>query len=167
MSFEVRVGAGSADDLLSEVEDKKGAPSLDKLDLSAPGKKGAIDPAPPTAAIFCPIAPNRLAERPEPPTRPNEVWQADITYVAAKEGWLCLAGVLDACSRRIVGWAADEAMPTALVARAFFARRPGAAARLRVAPPFRSRQPVCQRRLPRTLAPSWRDCEHEPKGQLL
>ena len=46
------------------------------------------------------------------------MWQADITYVATKEGWLYVAGVLDACSRRIVGWAADDAMPTALVARA-------------------------------------------------
>lgn len=68
---------------------------------------------------LCPIAPNRLAERTEPPGHPGEVWQADITYVATKEGWLYVAGVLDACSRRIVGWAADTAMPTALVARAF------------------------------------------------
>ena len=68
---------------------------------------------------LCPIAPNHLAERAAPPTRPGEVWQADITYVATHEGWLYVAGVLDACSRRIVGWAADDTMPTALVARAF------------------------------------------------
>ena len=67
---------------------------------------------------LCPIAPNHLAERP-PSGRPGEVWQADITYVATQEGWLYVAGVLDACSRRIVGWAADDAMPTGLVARAF------------------------------------------------
>ena len=68
---------------------------------------------------LCPVAPNHLAERAVPPARPGEVWQADITYVATKEGWLYVAGVLDACSRRIVGWAADDMMPTALVARAF------------------------------------------------
>ena len=68
---------------------------------------------------LCPIAPNHLAERDTPPARPGEVWQADITYVATKEGWLYVAGVLDACSRKIVGWAVDEAMPTGLVARAF------------------------------------------------
>ena len=68
---------------------------------------------------LCPIAPNHLAERAAPPARPGEVWQADITYVATKEGWLYVAGVLDACSRRIVGWAADDTMPTSLVARAF------------------------------------------------
>lgn len=67
---------------------------------------------------LCPIAPNHLAERP-PPARPGEVWQTDITYVATKEGWLYVAGVLDACSRKIVGWAAADAMPTGLVARAF------------------------------------------------
>ncbi len=67
---------------------------------------------------LCPVAPNHLAERP-PPMRPGEVWQADITYIATREGWLYVAGVIDACSRRIVGWAADDAMPTALVARAF------------------------------------------------
>ena len=66
-----------------------------------------------------PVAPNHLAERPAPPTRPGEVWQADITSVATQEGWLYVAGVLDACSRRIVGWAADDTMPTGLVARAF------------------------------------------------
>ena len=68
---------------------------------------------------LCPIAPNRLAERAQPLVRPGEVWQADITYVATQEGWLYVAGVLDACSRKIVGWAADDTMPTALVARAF------------------------------------------------
>ena len=68
---------------------------------------------------LCPIAPNHLAERAAPPARPGEVWQADITYIATREGWLYVAGVLDACSRRVVGWAADSAMPTGLVARAF------------------------------------------------
>ena len=53
------------------------------------------------------------------PTRPGQVWQADITYVATQEGWLYVAGVLDACSRKIVGWAVDDTMPTGLVARAF------------------------------------------------
>ena len=68
---------------------------------------------------LCPIAPNHLAERAAPPARPGEVWQADITYVATQEGWLYVAGVIDACSRRVVGGAADAAMPTGLVARAF------------------------------------------------
>ena len=68
---------------------------------------------------LCPIAPNHLAARVEPPAKPNEVWQVDMTYIATKEGWLYLAGVLDACSRKIVGWAVADTMPTSLVTRAF------------------------------------------------
>ena len=36
---------------------------------------------------------------------PNQLWVADITYVPTWAGWLHLAVVLDAWSRRIVGWA--------------------------------------------------------------
>lgn len=42
----------------------------------------------------------------------------DITYIATGEGWLFLADVLDVGSRRCVGYAMDERMPTELVARA-------------------------------------------------
>jgi putative transposase len=35
---------------------------------------------------------------------PNQVWVADLTYVPTRQGFLFLAIVLDACSRRIVGW---------------------------------------------------------------
>ena len=34
----------------------------------------------------------------------NQKWLADIAYIATKEGWLHLAVVMDAFSRRIVGW---------------------------------------------------------------
>ena len=86
----------------------------------APGKSVASGPARRTAATFAPSPPTTWpTERAQPPTRPGEVWQADITYVATREGWLYLAGVLDACSRKIVGWAVDDTMPTGLVARAF------------------------------------------------
>jgi len=49
---------------------------------------------------------------------PGERTCGDITYVATDEGWLYLADVLDLGSRRIVGYAMDERMPTELVARA-------------------------------------------------
>ena len=32
----------------------------------------------------------------------------DITYIPTWEGWLYLAVLLDACSRRVVGWAMAE-----------------------------------------------------------
>ena len=64
-----------------------------------------------------PIAPNRLAQAP-PPTRPDQIWVADITYLATAEGWVYLAVILDACSRRVVGWALSVSMETALVTEA-------------------------------------------------
>ena len=84
-----------------------------------PKQKRRFRPKTTDSAHLCPIAPNRLAARSAPPTRPAEVWLADITSIATAEGWLYLAGVLDLYSRRLVGWATDEIMPTALVARAF------------------------------------------------
>ena len=35
---------------------------------------------------------------------PNQLWMADITYVPTATGFLYLAVVLDAWSRKIVGW---------------------------------------------------------------
>jgi len=61
-----------------------------------------------------PIAPNRLAEAPAT-SAPNQVWVADITYIPTREGWLFLAGILDFHSRKIVGWAMDDSINSALV----------------------------------------------------
>src|SRR6267143_1575875 len=46
-----------------------------------------------------------LVERNFTANRPNQLWVADITYVPTAAGFLYLAVVLDAFSRRIVGWA--------------------------------------------------------------
>ena len=46
---------------------------------------------------------------------PNRLWVADITYVPTWAGFLYLAVVLDAFSRRIVGWAMAEHLRTELV----------------------------------------------------
>jgi len=55
---------------------------------------------------------------------------ADISYVATQEGWLSLAIVLDAFSRRVVGWAMADHLRTELVLSALEmairARRPAA-----------------------------------------
>jgi len=56
-----------------------------------------------------PIAPNRLDQN-FAAKRPNQVWLADITYVATSEGWLYLAVVLDLFTRKIVGWAMRDHM---------------------------------------------------------
>ena len=48
-------------------------------------------------------------------TGPNELWVADITYIPTGRGFLYLAVVLDVWSRRIVGWAMETHLRTALV----------------------------------------------------
>lgn len=65
-----------------------------------------------------PIAPNRLAQVP-PPTGPNQIWVADITYIDTDEGWLYLAAVMDLYSRRIVGWSMSQQIDTALILSAW------------------------------------------------
>ena len=37
-------------------------------------------------------------------TRPNELWVADLTYVATWRGFAYVAFVIDVFARRIVGW---------------------------------------------------------------
>jgi putative transposase len=46
---------------------------------------------------------------------PNRLWVADITYVPTGSGFLYLAVVLDAWSRRVVGWAMEAHLRTELV----------------------------------------------------
>ena len=43
---------------------------------------------------------------------PNRLWVADITYVKTDEGFLYLAFVLDAYSRKLVGWAMEGHLRT-------------------------------------------------------
>jgi putative transposase len=76
-----------------------------------------------------PLADNVLARQFDAPL-PDRKWAVDITYIPTDEGWLYLAGVIDLCSRRVVGWSMAEHMETGLVADALrmaVARRsPGA-----------------------------------------
>ena len=60
-----------------------------------------------------PIAPN-LLERNFAADRPDRKWCVDITYIPTDQGWLYLAGVIDCCSRRIVGWAMADHMRATL-----------------------------------------------------
>jgi transposase InsO family protein len=60
-----------------------------------------------------PVAPNRLLQQAQP-VRPDAVWVADITYVETQEGFLYVAGILDRCSRRCIGWAMGDSLATTL-----------------------------------------------------
>jgi transposase InsO family protein len=50
---------------------------------------------------------------------PNRLWVADITYVPTWAGFLYLAVVLDAWSRRVIGWSMATHLRTELVLDAF------------------------------------------------
>jgi putative transposase len=56
-----------------------------------------------------------LVDRKFAADHPDLLWVADITYVPTGTGFLYLAVVLDACSRRIVGWAMRTTLATQLV----------------------------------------------------
>jgi putative transposase len=56
-----------------------------------------------------------LVERHFTAPAPDQLWVADITYIPTWAGFLYLAVVLDACSRRIVGWSMTTTLATQLV----------------------------------------------------
>jgi transposase InsO family protein len=76
-----------------------------------------------------PVAPN-LLDRQFTAELPNQKWVVDITYIPTDQGWLYLAGVMDLCSRKIVGWSMADHMRTELVSdalnMAIARRQPGA-----------------------------------------
>jgi putative transposase len=69
-----------------------------------------------------------LVKRDFVPEAPDLLWVADITYARSWEGWLYLAFVLDAFSRKIVGWSMASYLRTELVLdalnMAIYNRRP-------------------------------------------
>ncbi len=54
--------------------------------------------------------PTDLVERDFTATRPNELWVADLTYVATWRGFVYVAFVIDVFSRTIVGWRASSSL---------------------------------------------------------
>jgi putative transposase len=60
----------------------------------------------------CPIFPNLY--RNSIPKELDKVWVADITYVALATGFAFLAAILDACSRKVVGYAIGRHIDTEL-----------------------------------------------------
>ena len=73
-----------------------------------------------------PVVPN-LVRRLQP-TGPDQIWVADITYIRLREGFVFLAVVLDAFSRKVVGWAMADRLRAGLAVQALqqalAARRP-------------------------------------------
>jgi putative transposase len=58
--------------------------------------------------------PADLVDRHFAAQRPNQLWVADLTYVAAWSGFVYVAFVIDAFSRFLVGWQASRSLRTDL-----------------------------------------------------
>jgi len=73
-----------------------------------------------------PIAPNRIMELKA--DRPDQLWVTDATCVLTGEGWLYVVAVLDAYTRRVLGWSMgsilDAPMTIAALRMALSRRRP-------------------------------------------
>ncbi|MEN6533731.1 MAG: IS3 family transposase [Bryobacteraceae bacterium] len=48
------------------------------------------------------------------PTAVNQLWVADITYIRLEEEFVYLAVILDAYSRRVIGWALERTLESSL-----------------------------------------------------
>ena len=74
--------------------------------------------------------------------RPNQLWVADLTYVATWAGFVYVAFVIDVFARRIIGWRVSRSMHSDLVARCARAGAVGALRSQGRRSSQRPRQPV-------------------------
>jgi len=63
-----------------------------------------------TSAAEAAARPADLVQRTFTATRPNQLWVADLTYVATWRGFVYVAFVIDVFARRIVGWRVDTTL---------------------------------------------------------
>ena len=79
----------------------------------------------------------------------DQLWRADITYIRLRDEFVFLAVILDAYSRRVIGWALDRTIEDG-AHFAGIANGVGATGgRAWTGPPLRPRLAICQRRLTR------------------
>ena len=94
------------------------------------GRRFKVTTIPDTAAP----RPLDLVTRQFTASRPNQLWVADLTYVATWRGFVYVAFVIDVFSRRIVGWRVSTSLRSDLaldaLEQALYARRRVAAAPL-------------------------------------
>lgn len=81
------------------------------------GLKGVCRRRWPRTTVRCPGAPvvSDLVQRDFSAAAPDQLWVADITWVPTRGGFLYLAVVMDAFSRRIVGWSMKTHLKMELV----------------------------------------------------
>lgn len=109
-----RIHAELADDYRLRVGKKRVARLMRQLGLEGVSRRGKRRYKTTIPAKETPAAPD-LVRRRFQAAGPNKLWVADITYVATWEGYLFLACVIDAWSRRIVGWSMRDDLKADLV----------------------------------------------------
>jgi transposase InsO family protein len=97
----------------------------------------------------------------------NQLWRAHITYIRLRDKFVFLAVILDAYSRRIIGWTLDRSMEDSLTLTALgmaLARR-----RARLGASFRPRLALHQPGLHGLAQEQWHRDQHvaprQPVGQ--
>ena len=110
-------GAPRVHEDLAEAGHRVGRKRVARL-LRADGLAGVSrrkgPPRPRRTTPEAPQAPD-LVRRDFTAPAPDQLWVADITYIPTYAGFLYLAVVLDAFSRRVVGWAMSGSLHTAVV----------------------------------------------------
>src|ERR1700722_13722629 len=80
--------------------------------------------------------------------RPNQLWIADLTYVTISGGFVYLAAILDAWSRKVIGYSISRSMEARLAVAAaksaIRGRSPRAASTIPTADPSMPRRPVAR-----------------------
>ena len=96
----------------------------------------------------------------------NQLWVADITYIRLQKEFVYLAVILDAFSRKVVGWALDRTLASRLPIAAL-QQASGNGSRSRLGSSLGSWSAVRFWRLREGLAKAADDPEHESAGEPL
>jgi putative transposase len=107
-----RIHAELADDYDVHVGKKRVARLMRAAGLRGVMRRGFVRT---TVRDFTALAPPDLVDRNFQIDQLDRLWVADITYCPTWAGFLYLAIVLDACSRKVVGWAMENHLRTELV----------------------------------------------------
>lgn len=108
-----RIHAELGEDHGIRVSRKRVAKLMGRLGIEGVSRRGK-QPVTTTKAAQAPAAED-LVRRQFKASAPDRLWVADITYVPTREGYLFLAAVIDAFSRRCVGWSMRNDLRAELV----------------------------------------------------
>ena len=108
-----RIHAELEDDHGVRIARKRVARLMRRLGIEGVSRRGKR-PVTTTPAQQAPAADDLVRRQFRAPA-PNRLWVADITYVPTREGFLFLGAVIDAYSRRCVGWSMRADLKAELV----------------------------------------------------